>query len=47
MQQSAQILHMYNRNQICIQKLRSGDNKLLMTFTDDPEDCIKRVIQSF
>ena len=38
---------MYNRNQISIQKLRCGDNKLLLTSPDDPEICIKKVIQSF
>ena len=45
---SAQLLHMYNKNQICIQKLRN--KKLDLNFNviiKDPEIYIKEVIEPF
>ena len=45
---SAQILHMYNKNQICIQKLRNNKLDLnLETAIKDPEIYIKEVIEPF
>lgn len=45
---SAQILHMYNKSQICMQKLRN--QKLEISYdesTKDPEKYIKEVLEPF
>ena len=45
---SAQILHMYNKNQICIQKLRNKKLDLNLDISiKDPEIYIKEVIEPF
>lgn len=44
---SAQILHMYNKNMISMQKLRNGKLEFKYETTKDPEIYIKEVIEPF
>ena len=44
---SAQILHMYNKNMISMQKLRNGKLDIKYDSTKDPEKYIKEVVEPF